>query len=216
MAVQYIDNLSYQGKKGNFERDQFATKAAMKAYPEASIDEGHLAFCLEDNKRYEFRASNSVDTITGRWREFKPGMTSVPLATDTTTGGIKAEGKTLAELPNENKWEKAYIGSDGKLYVQVPILSPLEGLEIDPNGDLNLKQAAAGELGGIKTGYTANNKNYPVALDENGKAYVNVPWANTTYNKATSAADGLMSAVDKVKLDGLSIASVAEVEALLA
>lgn len=32
MAVQYIDNLSYKGKKPNFERDQFKTLAEMKAF----------------------------------------------------------------------------------------------------------------------------------------------------------------------------------------
>lgn len=31
-------------------------------------------------------------------------------------------------------------------------------------------------LGGIKIGYTQSGKNYPVLLDENNKAYVNVPW----------------------------------------
>ena len=41
MAVQYIDNLSYKGKKPNFERDQFKTLAEMKAFSEADIDEGH-------------------------------------------------------------------------------------------------------------------------------------------------------------------------------
>lgn len=41
-------------------------------------------------------------------------------------------------------------------------------------------------LGGIKTGYVANGKNYAVDLDENNKAFVNVPWAdtNTTYTFA--------------------------------
>lgn len=48
-------------------------------------------------------------------------------------------------------------------------------------------------IGGIKTGYTQNGKNYPVALDENKKAYVNVPWSDTTYEimgGATSTTNG--------------------------
>lgn len=54
--------------------------------------------------------------------------------------------------------------------------------------------ASNDNIGGIKTGYTQNGKNYPVVLDENKKAYVNVPWTdnNTTYSKATDATLGLV------------------------
>lgn len=54
--------------------------------------------------------------------------------------------------------------------------------------------ASNDNIGGIKTGYTQNEKNYPVAIDENKKAYVNVPWTdnNTTYSKATDSALGLV------------------------
>jgi hypothetical protein len=49
--------------------------------------------------------------------------------------------------------------------------------------------ASNDNIGGIKTGYTQTGKNYPVALDENKKAYVNVPWSdtNTTYEVMTGA-----------------------------
>lgn len=49
--------------------------------------------------------------------------------------------------------------------------------------------ADSNNIGGIKTGYAQNGKNYPVALDENKKAYVNVPWSdtNTTYEVMTGA-----------------------------
>lgn len=55
--------------------------------------------------------------------------------------------------------------------------------------------ASNDNIGGIKTGYTQNGKNYPVAIDENNKAYVNVPWTdtNTTYEVmggATSTTNG--------------------------
>lgn len=53
-------------------------------------------------------------------------------------------------------------------------------------------QATANKLGLVKIGYTANGKNYPVVLDENGKMYVAVPWTDTKYTlpAATSAALG--------------------------
>lgn len=65
--------------------------------------------------------------------------------------------------------------------------------------------ATSDNLGGIKTGYPASGKNYPVQLDGSNKAYVNVPWTdtNTTYSPATQSANGLMSSDDKTKLDRL-------------
>lgn len=53
-------------------------------------------------------------------------------------------------------------------------------------------QATADKLGLVKIGYTANDKNYPVVLDKNGKMYVAVPWTDTKYAlpAATSAALG--------------------------
>lgn len=63
--------------------------------------------------------------------------------------------------------------------------------------------ASSNALGVIQIGYSANDKNYPVQLSNN-KAYVNVPWTNTTYSAATSSSQGLMSAADKTKLDGIA------------
>jgi hypothetical protein len=49
--------------------------------------------------------------------------------------------------------------------------------------------ASNDNVGGIKIGYIQNEKNYPILLDENNKAYVNVPWSdtNTTYEVMTGA-----------------------------
>lgn len=49
--------------------------------------------------------------------------------------------------------------------------------------------ASNDNVGGIKIGYIQNKKNYPVALDGNNKAYVNVPWSDTdtTYEVMTGA-----------------------------
>lgn len=66
----------------------------------------------------------------------------------------------------------------GKLIEEI-VDASIEGI---PAADSN-------NIGGIKTGYAQNGKNYPVALDENKKAYVNVPWSdtNTTYEVMTGA-----------------------------
>ena len=77
--------------------------------------------------------------------------------------------------------------------------------EVGAGGITSIPQASSSALGGIKIGYSDNGKNYAVELDSSGKAYVNVPWTdtNTTYNVATTSANGLMSSSDKSKLDGI-------------
>ena len=54
---------------------------------------------------------------------------------------------------------------------------------------VNLKTATSTEIGGIKIGYTASGKNYPVQLTSTGQAYVNVPWENTTSFTITATAN---------------------------
>lgn len=77
--------------------------------------------------------------------------------------------------------------------------------KIGAGGITSIPQASSSALGGIKIGYSDDGRNYAVELDSSGKAYVNVPWTdtNTTYNVATTSANGLMSSSDKSKLDGI-------------
>lgn len=51
--------------------------------------------------------------------------------------------------------------------------------------------ATTTELGGIKIGYSENGNNYPVELDSDNKAFVNVPWTDTDTNTTYSAGSGL-------------------------
>lgn len=89
MAIKIGSNFTFQGKQPNFERDRFATKAAMKAFPETSIDDGHLSYCAEDGNTYQFKSSNSVDTVTGKWRVFKADVDLSAYATkDSVATGL--------------------------------------------------------------------------------------------------------------------------------
>ena len=78
----------------------------------------------------------------------------------------------------------------------------LNGIANNAN-NYSLPTAANGTKGGIQIGYSQNGKNYPVQLSSE-KAYVNVPWSDTTYSDATTSTHGLMSAADKTKLNGIS------------
>ena len=62
------DNFNYQGRKPNFARDSFDTLEEMRSYPDTSVDHGHVSFCKEDGKLYQFLTTNQVSTETGKWR----------------------------------------------------------------------------------------------------------------------------------------------------
>ena len=105
------------------------------------------------------------------------------------------DSSTIQVLYSKNKiYTRAYESSSWSSWT-----------EIGAGGITSIPQASSSALGGIKIGYSDNGRNYAVELDSSGKAYVNVPWAdtNTTYNVATTGANGLMSSSDKSKLDGI-------------
>ena len=77
----------------------------------------------------------------------------------------------------------------------------------DNANNYNLPIASSTTLGGIQLGYTINDKTYPVVLDANSKAYVNIPWTDTVYTHPahTSYINGLY----KVTVDALGHVSMA-------
>ena len=155
------------------------------------------------------------------WTVIPSGDEILEVATSETLGGVK-----LGYSQN-NKNYPVILDSDNKAYVNVPwtdnnttyneasitasgLMSSadkvkLNSIENNAN-NYSLPVTTKDNLGGIKVGYSQNNKNYPVQLDSDNKAYVNVPWAdnNTTYNEATPTASGLMSSADKVKLNSIA------------
>lgn len=96
---------------------------------------------------------------------------------------------------------------------------------IAPNANnYSLPLAANSTRGGIQVGYAANGRNYPVQL-AGEKAYVNVPWTNTTYdltpyakkNDAVGSMEVLttptdiqfvLKSIDHVEIDWPSISTV--------
>lgn len=105
------------------------------------------------------------------------------------------DSSTIQVLYSKNKiYTRAYESSSWSSWT-----------EIGAGGITSIPQASSSALGGIKIGYSDNDRNYAVELDSSGKAYVNVPWTdtNTIYNVATTSANGLMSSSDKSKLNGI-------------
>lgn len=59
----------------------------------------------------------------------------------------------------------------------------------NPRSEVLSGAATSTKLGGIKTGYTQSDKNYPVQLDSNNKAYVNVPWTDTKVTQTVTTTN---------------------------
>ena len=85
----------------------------------------------------------------------------VPLAEPRTTGA------------------RPYVGQNG--FMRSSDKAKLDGIA-DGANNYTLPTASASVLGGILIGYGTSGRNYAVLLDGSGKAYVNVPWTDTTYD----------------------------------
>lgn len=113
--------------------------------------------------------------------------------------------QAFSYLPNEMHYQILYSGNKiySRRYVESSSLwTPWEKLGAE--GLTSIPKATTSALGGVMLGYTNSGRNYKLELDSNGKAFVNVPWTDTTYSKATTEVSGLMSTSDKSKLDGIT------------
>ena len=66
MAIRLTGNFDYRGKQALEVRAQYATLAEMKAFDEADLNEGLIAYNLETNKHYVFRSTHEVNETTGK------------------------------------------------------------------------------------------------------------------------------------------------------
>ena len=73
MALTLGDNFSYQGAKPLDARLKYDDLATMKAVADSTMYEGCLAYCVATAKTYQWKSTNTVDTDTGKWREFTSG-----------------------------------------------------------------------------------------------------------------------------------------------
>ena len=126
MSIQIGDNLSYYGKKFNFQRDSFATLSEMKSFNENYIPEkGFKAYCNETDKFYVFSVTNEIDLETGKWREYKEILDNLE-SSDPTKSLSANQGRLLKE--NIDLKEDAYnkdkpngyagLDSSGKLPIE--------------------------------------------------------------------------------------------------
>lgn len=119
MAIKIGANLAYNGKLPNFERDSFETKAAMKAFDENSINEGHLSYCKEDGNIYQYKSANTVDATTGRWKLFKTEADAALNGTSTNAiqnkavfDALKLKADVVALDKYQPKYKADYIAKE--------------------------------------------------------------------------------------------------------
>ena len=146
MAISVADNFSYLGGKPLDGRIQYDTVANMKAMADAKLYEGCEAYCIETDKYYKWKSTNTVDETLGKWREIESGG----------GGGhtIQDDGADMTARDNLN-----FVGmevddndSDGSTDVSEHRLTPAEILEM---------------MGGIPN----PTPRYPVIFDERGTEY---------------------------------------------
>lgn len=114
MALSVSDSLRLRSRKPNFDRDQFETLEAMRSVRDSYMDDGHIAFCIEDGTTYRFRHSNQFDPSTGKWRKL---IETNGLQTKTFTADI--DGDYMLEENLEQNTEHIYYlsiaGSDANI-----------------------------------------------------------------------------------------------------
>ena len=99
----------------------------------------------------------------------------LPEASDSVLGGIK-----LGFAQSGKKYPLKLEG--GKAYIEVPWT----------DNNTTYEKATDSNLGLVKIGYSENSKKYALKLDSDGKAYIEVPWENTTYSVANKSTLGLV------------------------
>lgn len=187
MSFIINQNFDLKSAQWNFERDYFKDVASLKAAPETNFPDHFITNVA--GVLYQLTKSNSVDATTGKWRKVQLGSDvdlssyatkdrAIDVANGTSSDKnsisidfIKADGsETSVDIPSASHTSAGVMTSNDK--------DKLDGIAANAN-NYTLPTATTAALGGIKTNYTNNGKNYKVDVDSNGNAYVNVPWTDT-------------------------------------
>lgn len=186
MSFIINQNFDLKSAQWNFERDYFKDVASLKAAPETNFPDHFITNVA--GVLYQLTKNNSVDATTGKWRKVKLGsdvdlsdyVTKENAVTDVATNRT-SDGKTQILYKVNDEYNaadllEATFNSNGVM--SAADKNKLDGIAVGANKYV-LPTATTAALGGIKTNYTNNGKNYKVDVDSNGNAYVNVPWTDT-------------------------------------
>jgi len=111
------------------------------------------------------------------------GTFSVPYITVDAKGRVTAASTKTITLPSDSDTTYNNATQSAAGLMSAADKTKLDGIAESANA-YSLSAATDSALGGIKLGYTlpeGESKKYAVQLDSNSKAYVSVPWENSTY-----------------------------------
>ena len=137
-------------------------------------------------------------------------ITSVGISGSETTGTVTLTGSgsttvtqngstvTISSTDNDT-WVANAVDTDG--YVTAPTTTNknkvwktdnagVPAWRDDDNDDTTYSVATDSALGLVKIGFTEDDKNYPVELNESNQMYVNVPWSDNTVTVTSTPTDG--------------------------
>ena len=125
MALSFLDNVDYRGKKPNFTRDLFVDIATMAAFNENYLPNVFMACNEEDGQPYIFNRNNTVDATFGKWRPIEGG-----------TGGSVSWDTLIGKPFKDIDGNTFVVDENGMLSVAIPEV-PIEkisvnGTEIEP------------------------------------------------------------------------------------
>lgn len=205
IAGSYVDT-TYSVGDGGLTKNNFTDADHSKL-------DGIEANATADQTAAEMRSAigtgngNLVPTVGTAGHFLKHDGTFGALPADSnTTYGFDVESATtkLTLTPSSGSTAQVELAGAGSVTVARTSASKIT---ITGASSYSLPLAASGTRGGIQIGYTEVGKNYPVELSSE-KAFVNVPWVNTTY----SVGDGGLTKnnftdADHTKLDGIETAA---------
>lgn len=91
VAISLADHFKLQKRAQNFERDSFLTLQEMRDFNPNYLPDIFTATCKETGKFYIYNIDNTVDTLTGKWREVSADISQWIQISDTTD----ADGNTI-------------------------------------------------------------------------------------------------------------------------
>ena len=165
----YVTGVSWDTTAGIL----YVTRAAKPSYAFSEITGTATASQLPNIESLTNFSTRVYDATVSRTKNH------VLAAPSTANGAATFRALVASDIPDlsstyQTKYGFTISGTTGKTYNLANFLT-------------SIPLAASGTRGGIQIGFTQSGKNYPVQLSSE-KAYVNVPWTDTTYTNGTGLA----------------------------